>query len=341
MAEARVQRGGVSGATPSEVDHSDAASSSRDPADTVAATVTRRLEDVDSVPSVVTVGVFDGVHIGHQMLLGQVGDVARRAGLRAVAVTFDRNPIEVVRPGHQPPALQTLDDKIAALATTSVDLVHVLNFDVEASREPAQDFVARVLAGPIAAREVMIGANFRFGHRALGDLDLLEELGPHHGFTARAIDLVGVDGLEVSSTAIRAALADGDVATAARGLGRPHRVGGPVVRGDGRGATIGVPTANVAVPDGLAVPSGGVYATRTLVGDELHDSVTNVGIRPTFGGDHVTVESHLLDADLDLYGRTVAVDFVQRLRDEQRFDGVDALVSQIHADIAHARDVLG
>ncbi len=302
--------------------------------------VTRHLDDVDDVASVATIGVFDGVHVGHRALLSQVIADAERDGLRSVAVTFDRNPIEVVRPGHQPPALQTLDDKLAALTATGVDLVHVLAFDVEASRESAEDFVARVLTGPIAAREVMIGANFRFGHRARGDLDLLQELGPGHGFTARAIDLVDVDGLEVSSTAIREALANGDVASAARGLGRLHRVRGPVVRGDGRGATIGVPTANVAVPDGIAMPAVGVYATRTVVGDDVHDSVTNIGNRPTFGGDHVTVESHLLDVDIDLYGRPVAVDFAARLRDEQRFDGIDALVSQIHADIDDARHAL-
>lgn len=308
-------------------------------ADAVVA-ITRDLADVEPRPSVVTVGVFDGVHLGHQALLDRVIAEARRDGLRAAAVTFDRNPMEVVRPGHQPPALQHLDDKVATLAATGLDLVHVMTFDVEASQESAHDFVARVLAGPLAARRVLIGSDFRFGHRAAGDLDLLRRLGPEHGFVAEAVDLVAVDGRKVSSTAIRAALAEGDVTAAMRGLGRPHRVRGPVVHGDGRGRSIGVPTANVAVPEGLAVPAGGVYATRTLVDDVAHDSVTNVGSRPTFGGEHVTIETHLLDADVDLYGYEVAVDFVARLREEQRFDGVDALVEQIHADIDRARRVL-
>lgn len=302
--------------------------------------VTRDLAEVAPRPSVATIGVFDGVHAGHRALLQRVTERAGQDDLRSVAITFDRHPMEVVRPGHQPPALQHLDDKLAALAATGIDLVHVLTFDVEASQEPAAAFVARVLAGPVSARRVLIGQNFRFGHRAAGDLDLLRRLGPEHGFVAEAIDLVDIGGFEVSSTAIREALAVGDVATAAIGLGRPHRVRGPVVHGDGRGATIGIPTANVAVPEGLAVPAGGVYATRTVVAGVAHDSVTNVGSRPTFGGAHVTVESHLFDVDLDLYGREVAVDFVARLRDEQRFDGVEVLVAQIHADVDRARSLL-
>lgn len=314
-----------------------ASSATSEPA---ASVVTRRLDEVQPSPSVVTIGVFDGVHAGHRTLLDEVASRARAQGLRSVVITFDRNPVEVVNPGHQPLALQTLDDKIAALVATGVNHVHVLTFDVEASQESAGAFVTRVLAGPIAARAVLIGANFRFGHRAEGDLALLQELGPSHGFIAHDIELVNVDGLEVSSTAIRAAVAVGDVETASLGLGRPHRVRGPVVRGDGRGATIGVPTANVAVPEGIAIPAVGVYATRTIVGDQTHDSVTNVGNRPTFGGDHLTVESHLLDADLDLYGRPVTVDFIARLRDEQKFDGIEALVAQIHRDVDDARQVL-
>lgn len=305
-----------------------------------ASVVTRSLDEIHPAPSVVTIGVFDGVHAGHRTLLDKVASRARAEGLRSVAITFDRNPVEVVNPGHQPPALQALDDKLAALVATGIEHVHVLTFDVEAAREPADAFVARVLAGPITAREVLIGTNFRFGHRAQGDLALLEELGPQYNFVARAIELVDVEGFEVSSTAIRAAVAAGDVAMAALGLGRPHRVRGPVVRGDGRGATIGIPTANVAVPDEIAIPAVGVYATRTIVGDQSYDSVTNVGNRPTFGGDHLTVESHLLDVDVDLYGRPVAVDFIARLRDEQKFDGTDALVAQIHRDVHDARQVL-
>lgn len=302
--------------------------------------VTDDLAEVTARPSIVTVGVFDGVHTGHRALLDTVIRRGRAAGLRTVAVTFDRHPEAVVRPGHEPPALQSLDAKVAALRATGVDHVHVLTFDLDASREPAADFVRRVLVGGFGARQVLIGSNFRFGHGAAGDVALLQQLGERHGFEAEAIDLVDVDGAQVSSTAVRDALRAGDVARAAVALGRPHRVEGPVVRGEGRGRSIGVPTANVAVPDGIAVPAVGVYATRTVVDDSDHDSVTNVGVRPTFGGDDVTVETHLLAGGFDLYGRVVAVEFVVRLRDERRFDGVDALVDQIRADVTAARDVL-
>lgn len=302
--------------------------------------VTRDLDDVTPLPSVVTIGVFDGVHAGHRALLDEVIQRSADADLRSVAVTFDRNPLAVVRPGHEPPALQTLAEKVATLRATGIDHVHVLTFDVEASRESAPDFVRRVLVDGLSARQVLIGTNFRFGHRAAGDVALLQELGPDLGFAAEAIDLVGVDGTEVSSTAVRAALDRGDVAAAGRGLGRPHRVTGPVVRGDGRGRSIGVPTANVAVPEGIAVPANGVYATRTVVGGGSHASVTNVGTRPTFDGQGVTVETHLLDQDQDLYGLVVAVDFIGHLRDERRFSGVEELVGQIRADIIAARDLL-
>lgn len=302
--------------------------------------VTDDLADVAASPSIVTVGVFDGVHTGHRVLLDTVIRRGRAAGLRTVAVTFERHPEEVLRPGHEPPALQTLAEKVEALRATGVDHVHVLTFDLEASREPAGDFVRRVLVDAFGARQVLIGSNFRFGHGAAGDVALLQRLGERHGFEAEAIDLVDVDGAQVSSTAVRDALAAGDVGRAATALGRPHRVSGPVVRGDGRGRSIGVPTANVAVPDGIAVPAVGVYATRTVVDGDVHASVTNVGMRPTFGGDDVTVETHLLEGEFDLYGRVVAVEFVARLRDERRFDDVDALVDQIRADVETARDVL-
>lgn len=303
--------------------------------------VTRDLAAVGPAPSVVTVGVFDGVHAGHQALLAQVVARARADDLRAVAITFDRHPLAIVAPDREPAALQTLDDKVASLVETGVDHVHVLTFDVAASHEPAADFVRRVLVDGFSARAVLIGGNFRFGHRAAGDIDLLARLGAEHGFDAQAVDLVAAGDAAVSSTMVRRALAIGDVAAAAAALGRPHRVRGSVVRGDGRGRTIGVPTANMAVPPGMAVPTAGVYGTRVVVDGVAHDAVTNIGTRPTFDGRGVTVESHLLDVDLDLYDREVAVDFVTHLRDEARFDSVDALVAQIRADIERAREVLG
>lgn len=308
--------------------------------------VTTDLAQVEPAPSAVTIGVFDGVHRGHRVLLERVVDLARRDGLRAVAVTFDRNPLAVVSPGDQPPVLQVLEDKVAALAATGVHHVHVLTFDEAASQESPDDFVGRVLAGPLQARHVVVGANFRFGHRASGDSALLARMGADLGFDATPVDLVELDGTALSSSAIRTAIARGDVAAAARALGRPHRLSGPVVTGEGRGRTIGVPTANVAVVDGFAMPATGVYATRVgrrgeggWVGDTW-DAVTNIGTRPTFDGRDVTVEAHLFDVDIDLYGDEVVVDLVARLRGEQRFDGVDDLVAQIHRDVEDARTAL-
>ncbi len=264
-------------------------------------------------------------------------------------MTFDRHPLAVLDPDRQPAALQTLDDKVAALGATGIDHVHVLRFDRTASREPAVGFATRVLGGPLAARHVVVGTNFRFGHGAAGDVDVLRRVGVDLGFTVEGFDLVdlGDQGI-VSSSRIRAALAEGDVAWAAEALGRPHRLAGTVVRGDGRGRTIGVPTANVAVVPDLAVPASGVYATtvRERGADRVPtgptwDAVTNIGTRPTFDGRDVTVEAHLLDVDIDLYDRDVVVDLVERLRDEQRFDDVDTLIAQIHADVAAGREVLG
>ncbi len=309
-------------------------------------TVSRRLADVTDAPSVVTVGVFDGVHRGHRLLLSRTVAAARDRDLRSVVVTFDRNPLAVVRPGHEPPALQVLEDKVASLTATEVDHVHVLAFDRAASQEEPENFVQRVLAGPLAARRVVVGEDFRFGHRAAGDVDLLTAMGADLGFDVDPVSLVAADDGVVSSSAVRAAIAAGDVEAAAAALGRPHRLVGRVVPGEGRGRTIGVPTANVEVVAGLAVPAIGVYATRvarrgpdgTL--GPAWDAVTNVGTRPTFDGHGITVEAHLLDADIDLYGAEVVVDVVARLRGEQRFDGVDDLVAQIRRDIDRGRAVL-
>nr|WP_274387916.1 bifunctional riboflavin kinase/FAD synthetase [Salsipaludibacter albus] len=305
------------------------------------------MHHVDVAPSVVTIGVFDGVHRGHRALLDRVRDEARTRGMRAVAVTFDRHPMAVLDPAERPPALQTLDDKVASLEASGIDHVHVLTFDRTASREPAVGFATRVLGGPLAARHVVVGTNFRFGHGAVGDVALLERLGADLGFTVEGFDLVDVGQEAVSSSRIRDALARGDVAWAAEALGRPHRLSGSVVRGDGRGRTIGVPTANVSVVPGLALPAAGVYATRVRrrgpdgPTGPVWDAVTNIGTRPTFDGRDVTVEAHLLDVEVDLYDQEVVVDVLERLRDERRFDDVDALVTQIHDDIAAGRAVLG
>jgi riboflavin kinase / FMN adenylyltransferase len=302
--------------------------------------VARGLDEVDPEPSVATIGFFDGVHRGHQTIIGRAVRAAESRGLRSVAITFDRHPMEVVRPGSQPRYLQTLDRKIATLLEQRVDLVLVVPFTLEFSQLTAAAFIERILAGPVRAGKVVVGTNFRFGHKAAGDVVTLTEQGAAHGFEAEAVTLLHLEDTPISSTAVREHLETGDVVWANAALGRTFTVEGPVVRGDGRGRSIGIATANVEVDDRMQVPANGVYAGYASLGERHWPCVTNVGVRPTFDGRGRTVEAHLLDADPDLYGQHLSVGFTARLRDEQRFDGPHELVAQIHADIARAREVL-
>jgi riboflavin kinase/FMN adenylyltransferase len=311
--------------------------------------VARDLAEVVPAPSAVAIGVFDGVHRGHRVLVDRAVERARAEGLRAVAVTFDPHPMTVVRPDAVPLLLQSVDDRVAALAAAGVDLVVVLPFTAELSRMTPESFVAHVLAGPLQARAVVVGGNFRFGHRAAGDVAALVELGATHGFVTEGVELLPLGDDPVSSTAVRSHLAEGDVAWVTDALGRPWTCTGEVVRGDQRGRTIGFPTANVRAPSDVVRPANGVYAGHATLLDADHgeagtwDCVVNVGTRPTFDGVGTTVEAHLLDAPegLDLYGRKLRVAFLHRVRDERRFAGPDELVAQIDRDVATAVGLLG
>lgn len=299
------------------------------------------LEAVPAAPSVVTIGNFDGVHRGHRVLLRRAVDTARDRGVRSVVVTFDPHPAVVLRPGSQPPALQTTDQRVAALVDAEPDVVVVLPFTTElAARTPA-GFVTSVLHERLRAVRVIVGTNFRFGHRAVGDVVTLVEQGEVHGFEVEAVALLELDGRPISSTAVREHLQAGEVDWVRRALGRATTLTGRVVPGDGRGTTIGVPTANLALPVGLALPADGVYAGHAEVAGERLPAVTNVGRRPTFDGQGRTVEVHLIGTGRDLYDRELAISFETRLRGERRFDGPEALVAQIRADIAAARGHLG
>ena len=306
--------------------------------------VARSLDEVPPADSIVTIGVFDGVHRGHRTLIDRTRHEAEARGMRSMVVTFDRHPMEVVRPGSHPKYLQTVDRKVSSLLAEGIDLVFVVTFDHEFSQQSPDAFIRRTLAGPVRARGVIVGANFRFGRGARGDVDLLADRGQQLGFDVDAVDLVGVDETAISSSEIRARIGRGEVAWAHEALGRPHVLEGVVVRGDERGQSIGFPTANVEVDDRMQVPAPGVYAGHAeVVGGpgQVHPMVVNIGSRPTFGGRDVTVEAHLLDVDLQLYGAHLGLSFEHRLRDERRFDGVDELVAQIDADVARARELLG
>jgi riboflavin kinase / FMN adenylyltransferase len=304
--------------------------------------VAHDLDEVVPGPSVVTIGNFDGVHRGHRVLLRRAVDAAHEAAVRSVAVTFDPHPAAVLRPGTEPAAIGSLDDRTAALLEVGIDLVVVLPFTRELSQLTAQEFLERVLVDRLEATKVIVGTNFRFGHKAAGDVVTLADAGDTHGFAVEAVTLLELDGSPISSSELRRRIGqDGDLAWANAAIGRPFRLAGQVVRGDQRGRSIGFPTANIEVPSGRLLPATGVYAgIATLDGGLRYAAVTNVGTRPTFDGEGVTVEVHLLDADLDLYDRPLEVSFLHRLRGEQRFDGVDALQAQIGRDAEAARGLV-
>jgi len=293
---------------------------------------------------VATIGVFDGVHRGHQRIIGRAGEIARARNLPVVVITFDPHPDEVVRPGPHPPDLTSARRLAELLAGLGADALCVLPFTVEFSRLSPDEFVRMVLSERLHAAAVVVGENFRFGHKAAGDVPLLVKLGEKYDFTAEGVPLLVDDGVTISSSYIREQLAAGDVATAARALGRPHRVEGVVVRGHMRGRALGFPTANLETPPHTATPADGVYAgwlaSLGLDGSETSrwPAAISVGTNPTFGTGDRTVEAYALDRDdLDLYGVHAAIDFAVRLRGTERFESVEALVAQMREDVIQAR----
>jgi riboflavin kinase/FMN adenylyltransferase len=299
--------------------------------------------------SVVTIGVFDGVHRGHQRIVERARLAASDLGLPVVVVTFDPHPDEVVRPGSHPPLLCTVRRRAELLAGLGVDAVCINPFTYEFSQLGPDEFVRAVLVDRLHTARVVVGEGFRFGHKAAGDVALLAELGEKYDFTAVGVPLLTEDGVTISSSGIRARLAEGDVVGAAHDLGRPHAVEGVVVRGHRRGRALGFPTANLETLPYTAIPADGVYAgwlAQLDSGDgselERWPAAISVGTNPTFDGRERTVEAYALDRDdLDLYGAHVAVDFVERLRPTVKFASVDELVAQMHDDVAAARQLVG
>jgi riboflavin kinase/FMN adenylyltransferase len=294
------------------------------------------------VSAVVTIGNFDGVHRGHRALIGRAVAEAERLGAPVVALTFHPHPAAVLRPDAVPPALQSIEERVASLREHGCDRVEVLPFDAALAKRTAEEFVTELLVARLSAAVVVVGANFRFGAGAAGDVSALRTLGAAHGFTVEAVDLVDLGDGPVSSSVLRTLVAAGDIEAVTRGLGRVFMLEGEVVRGEGRGRTIGVPTANVAVAEGRALPADGVYACwATPEGEAPVPAVVNIGWRPTFGGTSRTVEAHLLvDGAPDLYGRRLRLGFVARIRGEERFDGPEALVARIGDDVATAERLL-
>ncbi|MGW4680475.1 bifunctional riboflavin kinase/FAD synthetase [Micromonospora taraxaci] len=292
--------------------------------------------------SVVTIGVFDGVHKGHQATIGHAVARARELGVQSVVVTFDPHPAEVVRPGSHPAVLTEPARKAELIEALGVDVLCVVPFTPEFSRLPAEQFVHDVLVEHLHATLVVVGANFRFGHRAAGDVALLEQLGRTFGFGVEGGPLVAEDGTVFSSTYIRSCVDAGDVGAAAAALGRPHRLEGVVVRGDQRGRELGFPTANLLCHRYAAVPADGVYAAR-LIRRGQHEplmAAVSVGTNPTFSGRERRVEAYALDFSGDLYGERLALDFVAHLRGQVRYDSIEPLIAQMEQDVTRTRHAL-
>ena len=288
-------------------------------------------------PAVLTLGVFDGLHLGHQLIVSRVVERARANGAVPTVVTFDPHPRAVLHPESAPPLLQTFDQKVEAFGVLGVEQAIVVRFTPEFARVRAEEFLRDVVHERLQAREVYLGRGFAFGRGREGDIDLLRRVSGELGFFADEVPEVRLRGRRISSSRIRGLLAAGSVNLARRMLGRPYGVEGRVVRGAERGRTIGFPTANLR-PSNRVIPRGGVYVTATLIGGEWRRSVTNVGVRPTFEQEaEPSVETFVMDWGGDLYGDVVRVRFLHRLRDERRFDSIDALKRQIERDAARAR----
>ncbi|HVU90697.1 MAG TPA: bifunctional riboflavin kinase/FAD synthetase [Jatrophihabitans sp.] len=298
---------------------------------------------------VVTIGVFDGIHRGHQAIIAEAVRMAGERGVPSVLITFVPHPSEVVRPGSHPPVLTSIVRRAELVEALGVDVFCALPFTLEFSRMAPDEFVHHALVERLHASAVVVGENFRFGHKAAGNVALLAQLGRRFGFSAHGIPLLAEDDTPFSATYVRSCVQAGDVATAARVLGRPHRLDGLVERGDQRGRQLGFPTANLRTDPWAAVPADGVYAGRvvrldewgrTRPGEPLGVSAISVGTNPTFEVRQRRVEAYILDFDGDLYGDTLGVEFVERLRGMIKFDSVDALIQQMTADVEVTRTLV-
>ncbi len=287
-------------------------------------------------PTVLTLGVFDGLHLGHQMIMQTVVQRAKEVNAIPTAITFDPHPRAVLHPESAPPLLQTLDQRLANLEILGIEQAIVIPFDKDFAAQPAEIFVKRIINERLQAKEVHLGKDFAFGRGRGGNIDLLRRMSQELGFVAEEVDEVRLRGNRISSSKIRELLNEGRVNLVRRMLGRPYGVEGVIVRGERRGHAIGFPTANLR-PHNRVIPKFGVYATATLVDGTWRRSITNIGVRPTFGKDlEPSIESYIFDFDDNLYGDVLRVRFLHRIRDERKFSGIDELRAQIERDTRRA-----
>jgi len=289
-------------------------------------------------PTVLTLGVFDGLHLGHQRIMQTVVDRAKAVGAVATAITFDPHPRAVLHPESAPPLLQTLDQRLANFQVLGLEQAIVIPFDKEFAAQPAEDFLSDIIRDRLHAKEVYLGKGFAFGKDRGGNIELLRAMSEKLGFVADEVDEVQIHGQRISSSKIRKLLDAGHINLARRMLGRPYGVEGVIIRGNRRGHTIGFPTANLK-PHNRVIPRYGVYATASLIDGKWRKSITNIGVRPTFENDaEPSIESYIFDFDGDLYGDVLRVRFLHRIRDERKFNGIDELKAQIEKDSRRARN---
>lgn len=289
--------------------------------------------------SVVTIGAFDGVHVGHRALIDSVKQQASELGCASAVVTFDRHPAAVVRPESAPKLLTDLDQKLELLSSTGIDYTFVIEFDEQRSSETAEQFIQEILVNRLNAHAVIVGHDFHFGKDRLGNVEMLRVAGENHGFDVQQKSAVASDGVVISSTEIRRTLVQGDVERASALLGRPYEVRGLVMMGDGRGRELGFPTANVHLSADILLPADGVYAGEYVMDDgEVKKTAISLGTRPQFYEDGaVLLEAYVLDFDGDLYGHHAKIRFTHRIRGQQKFDSLDSLIAQIEADVAQVK----
>ncbi len=286
-----------------------------------------------------TIGNFDGVHEGHQVLFRKVCELADRLQGQSAVMTFDPHPIRVMQPGNGPPLITPTEQKLELIARAGIDVAICLPFTPEFAAITAEDFVRRILVERIGVREIVVGYDYSFGAGRRGDIPLLKAMGRSLGFGVHVVDPITIDGVLVSSTSIRNLVRNGDLGRARVLLGRDYQIRGTVVRGAGRGASLlGFPTANLVPVDEL-VPREGVYAVRVHLDGRIYQGVTNIGRNPTFGENEISIETHLLGFSGDLVGKTIRIDFLDRLRDEKAFSTIEELSDQIARDIGRAEDV--
>ncbi|MEP7075828.1 MAG: bifunctional riboflavin kinase/FAD synthetase [Acidobacteriota bacterium] len=287
-------------------------------------------------PTVLTLGVFDGLHLGHQRIMQTVVERAKTIGAIPTAITFDPHPRAVLHPESAPPLLQTLDQRLANFEVLGIEQAIVIPFDAQFASTPAEEFLADVIRDRLHAKEVYLGKGFAFGKGRGGNIELLRKMSSDLGFKADEVDEVTLRGHRISSSRIRKLLDEGKVNLARRMLGRPYGVEGVIIRGNRRGHTIGFPTANLK-PHNRVIPRFGVYATATLIDGTWRRSITNIGVRPTFENEaEPSIETYIFDYDNDLYGDVLRVRFLHRIRDERKFNGIDELKTQIQKDSARA-----